>query len=471
MPNSQPRILIVDDEAAVRDSLRRWFELDGYAIEVADSGAAALRRMQEVSFDVALIDLRMPGMDGVALQQRMHEVTPDTAVIIVTAFGTIQSAVEVLKHGAFDYLTKPVDPDELSRMVRRALELRELRAQNNRLRRAVDHRGGAVIVGETPAMRTLRAQVAEAASADVPVLICGETGTGKHLVATVLHTAGPRRYFSFVPLACGVSEGELGDDELLGQEGGSLPPTTLPRMGKLQLAEGGTLFLDEVARLGPQTQRALLELLRRGSFTPLGSTRPRATDFRLISASSVALAPLVQANRFSADLYYRVAVLTLTCPPLRERRADIPALARHLLERLSSPGGAPFTGFTPPALERLVGYDWPRNVRELANAIERALVVGRPPLIGAEDLLLGPVSAPPAAPLRETTTTTETTTTETTTTETTTDLSLAAVEQQHIAAVLERCQGDRRRAAALLGIAPALLDEKLALLKPHAAPG
>lgn len=457
MPNTRPRILIVDDEAAVRDSLRRWFELDGYAIEVADSGAAALRRMQEVSFDVALIDLRMPGMDGVALQQRMQEVTPDTAVIIVTAFGTIQSAVEVLKHGAFDYLTKPVDPDELSRMVRRALELRELRAQNNRLRQAVDHRGGAVIVGETPAMQRLRAQVAEAASSDVPVLILGETGTGKHLVATALHTGGPRRYFSFVPVGCGASEGELGDEELLGREGGSLPATSLPRMGKLQLAEGGTLFLDEVARLGPHTQTALLELLRRGSFTPVGSSRRRAADFRLIAASSVLLTPLVQAGRFSADLYYRLAVLTLTCPPLRERRADIPALARHLLERLSSPGGAPFKDFAPPALERLRAYDWPGNVRELANAIERALVVGRPPLIGAEDLLLGPVSAPLAAPAPEATAAP--------------DLSLAAVEQQHIAAVLERCHGDRRRAAALLGISPALLDQKLDLLEPKTPPG
>jgi DNA-binding NtrC family response regulator len=457
MPSPQPRILIVDDEAAVRDSLRRWFELEGYAIEVAESGAAALRRLQQESFDVALVDLKMPGMDGVTLQHRMQEVTPDTAVIIVTAFGTIQSAVDVLKHGAFDYLTKPVDPDELSRMVRRALELRELRVQNARLRQAVDHRGGLVIVGETAAMRALNAEVEEAAHTDVPVLICGESGTGKHLVATALHAAGARRYFSFVPVHCGAAGGELGDDELLGHEGGAQPQPQLRRMGKLQLAEGGTLFLDEVGQLGRRTQSALLEILRSGTFTPLGGTRPRPADFRLIAASSVPLDALVEQARFSADLYYRLAVLTLTCPPLRERRSDIPLLARHLLQRLAAQASAPFTDFSPGALERLVAHDWPGNVRELANAIERALVVGRPPLVGAEDLPLGPSPAPSRASAPHATAADE--------------LSLAAVEQRHITQVLERCQGDRSRAATLLGITTEALEQKLATLAPPAARG
>lgn len=441
MPTLQPRILIVDDEAAVRDSLRRWFELEGYAIALAENGAAALHRLQQESFDVALVDLKMPGMDGVALQQRMHEVTPDTAVIIVTAYGTIQSAVEVLKHGAFDYVTKPVDPDELSRLVHRALELRELRLQNARLRQTIDDRGGITIVGESVPMRQLRAQIDAAARTDSAVLITGESGSGKHLVATAIHAASARRYFSFVPLHCGASGGALNDAELLGQEAGSLPQAQFRRMGKLQLAEGGTLFLDEVGRLSKGAQQALIEVLRSGSFTPLGGGRARPADFRLIAASSVPMLPLVEGGHFDADLYYRLAVLTLSCPPLRERPGDIPLLARHLLQRDASGRGLPFDDFTPEALERLQAQRWPGNVRELANAIERARVAGDPPLVRAEDLPPDAASPPELAPG---------------------ELSLALVEQRHIARVLERCSGDRSRAAVLLGIARDELDAKLA---------
>ena len=389
MAAGRANILVVDDEFSVRDSLSRWFEKEGYAVWAVESGAAALAAAEARRFDVAVIDVRMPGMDGLELQGRLRGIAPDTAVIMITAFASVESAVRALKEGAFDYVTKPIDPDELSHLVERALEQRRLRAENVQLRRIIDDMVSVdTIVGDSPAMGKVMQLIQHVAPTDATVLVVGESGTGKELIARAIHANSPRRYLPIVSVNCGAIPESLLESELFGHEKGAFTGAVHRRKGKLEMADGGTLFLDEVGAITPKMQVELLRVLETKEFTRVGGEGTVRVDFRVICATNEDLEVAVREGRFREDFYYRINVFTIDAPPLRVRRTDIPPLARHFLQRFAQQMDKHITEISPEAMKLLTEYDWPGNVRELSNAIERAMVVGAPPAIRAEDLPL-----------------------------------------------------------------------------------
>jgi DNA-binding NtrC family response regulator len=432
-------VLVVDDEAAIRDSLASWFRKDGYRAATAQNAHEALARLDEGPWDVAVVDIKMPGMDGLELQRRIHDVDPEIAVIVLTAYGSVDTAVRALKDGAFDYVTKPVDPDELSHLLRRAVEHRRLRSENVQLRQSVERLAHATpVVGESPVMRKVLEMVQTVARTDATVLIRGESGTGKELIAQAIHAASARRFFPIVAVNCGALTEGLLESELFGHEKGAFTGAQYRRKGKLEMADGGTLFLDEIGTISPRTQVDLLRVLETKEFARVGGSKPIRVDFRVICATNQNLEKLVEDGSFREDLYFRVHVVTIQLPALRERREDIPLLARHLVERFAVQMNRPFRDIEPAALDQLVRHDWPGNVRELANAIERALVVGTPPVIRVEDLPLSPARTNGGA-----------------------GDSLAEVEQAHVARVLDRSGWNITRAAETLKIDRVTLYSKI----------
>jgi DNA-binding NtrC family response regulator len=431
MTTQPPRILIVDDEFSPRDSLCQWFRKDGYEVQAAQNAAEALRAMEEHRYEVVLLDIKMPGMDGMELQERLRRIDPQAAIIMITAFASVDTAVRALKQGAFDYVTKPVDPDELSHLVLRAVEQRRLREENVQLRETID---GLVtvdqIVGESAPMRKVMEQVEHVAKTDSTVLILGESGTGKEIIARAIHANSKRRYFPIVAVNCGALPEGLLESELFGHEKGAFTGAQYRRKGKIEMADGGTLLLDEVGAVDPKTQVDLLRVLETKELTRLGGMRSVAVDFRVICATNQDLKQAVAEGRMREDFFYRINVFTIELPPLRDRRSDIPALAFHFVRRFAQQMDNRVSGISPEAMERLTAYDWPGNVRELSNAIERAMVVGTPPEIRPEDL---PLRAAPG-------------------TETAVGESLADVERRHIAAVLEHTGGNITQAANILKV-------------------
>jgi DNA-binding NtrC family response regulator len=433
-------VLVVDDELSVRDSLENWFKKDGYRCASAADAMSALAKLQEGGWDVVLLDIKMPGIDGLELQRRIHQIDPKLVVIMITAFASVETAVRALKEGAFDYVTKPFDPDELSHLVRRAVEKRALENENQQLRQNVEQLAAPRhIVGESPQMKGVLELVRSVAATDATVLIRGESGTGKELVAQAIHAASRRRYFPIVPVNCGALSESLLESELFGHEKGAFTGAQYRRKGKLEMANGGTLFLDEVGTINLRTQVELLRALETKEFTRVGGSTPIQVDFRTIAATNQDLERLVQEKKFREDFYFRLQVFTISIPPLRERREDIPLLARHFVERYAHQMNRPFREIEPQALDLLVRHAWPGNVRELANAIERALVVGKPPLVRAEDLPLRAADLP-SAPAGD---------------------SLEAVERAHVERVLAREQGNVTRAAEALGIDRVTLYNKI----------
>jgi DNA-binding NtrC family response regulator len=386
----QAAILVVDDEFSVRDSLEAWFRKDGYRSGSAQDANDALQKLQAESWDVVLLDIKMPGgMDGMELQRRIRELDSDIVVIMITAYASVETAVRALKQGAFDYITKPIDPDELSHLVRRAVEQRRLKSENLRLREKVDQLVTPThIVGDSSCMRKVFELVKSVAATDSTVLIRGESGTGKELIAQAIHANSHRRYFPIIPVNCGALPETLLESELFGHEKGAFTGAHYRRKGKLEMADGGTLFLDEVGTISLRTQVDLLRVLESKEFTRLGGARPINVDFRVVCATNQNLEQLVEEKKFREDLYFRINVVTIQLPPLRERREDIPLLVNYFLEKYSLQMNRPFRELDPSAMDLLVRYDWPGNVRELANALERALVVGVPPTVRVEDLPL-----------------------------------------------------------------------------------
>jgi DNA-binding NtrC family response regulator len=367
-------------------------------------------------------------------------VDPELPIIMITAFASVDSAVQALKEGAFDYVTKPIDPDELSHLVRRAVEKRRLQRENSQLRRKVDQLATpTTIVGASGPMSKVLELVASVAQTDTTVLIRGESGTGKELIAQTIHANSRRRYFPIVPVNCGAVPESLLESELFGHEKGAFTGAQYRRKGKLEMADGGTLFLDEVGTIGLPMQVNLLRVLETKEFTRLGGTKPVRVDFRVICATNQDLERQVKEGTFREDLYFRLNVITISLPPLRERRQDIPLLAQHLLAKYAQEMNRAFTGFDPAAMDQMVRYDWPGNVRELANAVERALVVGRGPLVLAADLpmRMNEKAEPPAGD------------------------SLADVEQAQIRVILERTGGNVTRSADILGIDRVTLYNKI----------
>jgi len=431
MDQKPASILIVDDEFSVRDSLYRWFVKDGYEVTAAENAKEALRAMQERRYQIALLDIRMPGMDGMELQEHVRRIDPRVAVIMLTAFASVDTAVRALKQGAFDYVVKPVDPDQLSHQVRRALEARRLQEENAQLREAIDEVVASdKIVGESPPMRKVMELVGHVAQTDATVLIRGESGTGKEVIARAIHATSKRRYLPLVCVNCGALPENLLESELFGHEKGAFTGAQSRHKGKIEMADGGTLFLDEVGAINAKMQVDLLRVLETRELTRIGGTRPMKIDFRVICATNEDLELAVEEGRFREDFYYRINVFTIDLPPLRARRPDIPLLANHFLDRFARKMDKRITAISLEAMAILNAYDWPGNVRELSNAIERAMVVGRPPSIRPEDL---PLRRPATSDLSD-------------------GQSLADVERRHIAAVLERTSGNITQAAEILNV-------------------
>jgi len=438
MSEPKPSLLIVDDEQVVRDSLVHWFTEEGYRVEAAASAAEALARLATGDVDLIVADIRMPGMDGLELLERIQSEQLDTVVIIMTGYASVESAVRALKHGAFDYITKPFDPDDLSVAVRNALEQQRLRRENRMLREQLaESLAVTELIGQSEAMRRVREQIETVAPVDTTVLIEGESGTGKELVARAIHRLSPRRYNPMVVVHCGALTETLIESELFGHEKGAFTGAQYRKKGKFEAAMGGTIFLDEIADISLKTQTDLLRVLQEREIVRVGGTQPIKVDFRVIAATNRNLAELVKEGRFRSDLYYRLNVFTIHLPPLRERHGDIPLLAQYFLEKFSRQMNRKFTGFERAAMEALVSHNWPGNVRELENIIERAVVVGREPLIRAGDLaIVRPAETPD-------------------------DLTLEAVERKHILRVLEDFGWNQTQAAKALGIDRVTLYHKI----------
>jgi len=440
----KPTILVVDDEAIVRLSLQDWFVDEGCEVDVAENGAEALRAAAARPHDIALIDIKMPGMDGLELQARLAEKTPDLTVIMMTAYASVETAVKALKAGAYDYIVKPFDPDELTNLVGRASEHRALRAENVLLKeRLAKTAAPARIIGSSPATQRVLQLVDTVAPTETTVLILGASGTGKELVAQAIHAKSPRRFNPMVAVHCGaLSEGVL-ESELFGHEKGAFTGARYAHKGIFEQAEGGTIFLDEIGDIGPRVQVDLLRVLEERTVTRVGGKRPIAVDFRVIAATNRDLEGMVRLGKFREDLYWRLNVVSIDIPPLRDRREDIPELAEHYLKHFGRTMNLKDLRFSADALERLENHDWPGNVRELRNCIERAVVLGRPPVIEAHDL---PVRLAKTTDADRAGSTSQ---------------RLIDVERLHIHSVLEEQDWNISQAARLLGVDRGTLYNKI----------
>ena len=381
-------ILVVDDEFSVRDSLYNWFKMEGYRVDTAENGMEALKKLQESSRDIVLLDIKMPGMDGIELQRHIKKIDSTIIVIIITAYATVDTAVEAMKDGAFDYLSKPVDPDKLSILVRNAVNQKRLMVENIQLKQKVEELSlQDEIVGESPPIKKILEMVDTVAKTDATVLIRGESGSGKELIAQAIHAKSNRRYFPIIFINCGAFPEGLLESELFGHEKGAFTGAQYKRKGKLEMANGGTVFFDEIGNIGMKMQMDLLRVIETKQFTPLGSNKVADVDFRIISATNTDLEKKVAEKEFREDLYYRINVFSVQVPALRERSADIPLIAHFFLRKYARSMNKNVTDISPEAMRMLTQYDWPGNIRELRNTIERALVVvGKKNRIEPEDL-------------------------------------------------------------------------------------
>jgi DNA-binding NtrC family response regulator len=385
--SNKGRILIVDDEANARTALAELLDDAGYSVSTAADGRTALLQMEQVDPDVVLTDLKMPGMDGLSLIERGRPMSPHTTFIVMTAFGTIDTAVKAIKLGAESYLTKPLELDAVLAIVGRALERTQLSREAAQLRQRVDDRfqfGN--ILGEHPSMQRLMKNIAQVARSRATVLIHGETGTGKELIAAAIHQNSKRKDKPFIRLNCASLSETLLESELFGHERGSFTGAMARREGRFKQADGGTLFLDEVSEIPPGVQIKLLRFLQEREFERVGGNETLKVDVRVVAATNRNLSHRVDEGRFREDLYYRLKVVQLDVPPLRVRRSDIPLLAHTFLREYAAENERPIQGLTEEALQHLMIYPWPGNVRELENAIERAVVMCDGDLIDRDDL-------------------------------------------------------------------------------------
>jgi DNA-binding NtrC family response regulator len=438
--SSDVGVLVVDDEVSVREALKQWFAKDGYHAESAADAVEALKKLSERTWDAILLDIKMPNVDGMELQRRIREVDPDASVIMITAYASVDTAVEALKNGAFDYVTKPIDPDDLSRIVRKAIEHRRLKRENIRLREHLEELSEpGDLIAESPAMKEILSQIETVAQTDVTVLLVGESGTGKELVARLIHARSPRRYLPLVPVNCGALTESLLESELFGHEKGAFTGAMYRHKGKFEMANGGTLFLDEIGTIAAKTQVDLLRVLETHQFTRLGGNQIITSDFRVICATNRELGQLVREGEFREDLYYRLNVFEIRIPPLRERRSDIPRLARHFLEKYATQLRKPVSKISDDAMKLLMDHEWRGNVRELENAIERAVVVCAGSEVSTGDLPIQMVRANHVAG----------------------DSSLESVERAHVLNVLERNSWNITRSAKVLGVDRVTLYNKI----------
>src|SRR5271165_760717 len=376
------KLLIVDDELSVRDSLAKWFAEEGYDVATAESANEALTRVAEQTFDVALVDIKMRGTDGIELQRRLHEIYPDMLVIIMTGYASVETAIAALKNGAYDYVNKPLDPDEIAHLVAKALSHRRTQQENTRLKETVaEIAHPSDIVGQSAAMKRLFDAIETVAPTDATVLVTGESGTGKELVARAVHAGSPRRFHPLVVIHCGALTETLLESELFGHEKGAFTGAQYRKKGKFEIAEGGTVFLDEIGDISLKTQTDLLRVLQEREITRVGGNQTIKVDFRVVAATNKNLEQLIEEGKFRPDLFYRLNVFHIEIPPLRARREDIPLLVDHFVSKFSRRMRRQVTSIPKATMEALTNNAWPGNVRELANFIERAVI-----LSGGEEL-------------------------------------------------------------------------------------
>ena len=433
------RILVADDEPGLREFVADALELDGHDIAKAPDGRAAAKLLDERGFDVVITDLKMPGMDGMALLKKIRTELPEIEVIVMTAHGTVDTAVEAMKLGAFEYLQKPLSgPDELRLLVQRAAEHRGLR---DHAESATVQKGPPLTYGD-PAMKPVLLAIDKVAKTSATVLLLGESGTGKEVAARAVHELGSRAGKPFLAINCAALSETLLESELFGHEKGAFTGATERKRGRLELADGGTFFLDEVGELKAELQAKLLRVLQERRFERVGGSRTLEVDVRWIAATNRDLRAMIDAGTFREDLYHRLAVFPIKLPPLRERRADLIPIAKNLLHRVAADLGRSVPKLTPAAEQRLLASDWRGNVRELANALERAAILADGSLIDAAHIWLDePSPSSRAAPqgIRP----------------------LAELEHDAILAALDHVGGNRRKAAELLGIGERTLYDKL----------
>jgi two-component system response regulator PilR (NtrC family) len=439
------RILVVDDEPAIRAELEEALQEAGFATHGAGDGAAAAELALQSSFDLCLSDIRMPSLTGTELLRRLSAASPETMVMLMTAHGELDTAIEALRLGAVDYLLKPFRHEELIAKVRRLAEHRRLVLENRNLRRAVDAAPKQELVGESTAMRGVYATVDRVASLPTNVLITGESGTGKDLVARAIHARGARARHPFVPINCAAIPEALLESELFGHVRGAFTGAVDHKEGLLKTAGEGTIFLDELGDMPLALQAKLLRAIESREIQPVGSTRRVQIQARIVAATHRNLREDAQAGRFREDLFFRLAVVEIHVPPLRERRDEIPALAAHFVERYARELGRPVRAIARDALRLLAGHEWRGNVRELSNAIERAVIFAAGDELTAADLpdavrMATPRDLDYPVDLREAT---------------------AAFERAHITRVIEQCGGNKRKAAKLLGLGVTSLYRKL----------
>lgn len=438
-----PRLLVVDDELHVRESLSSWFIEDGYEVDAASDAKEALAALGRRHYDVVITDIKMPGMDGLELQRRIREVSPRAAIILITAYASVSTAVQALKEGAYDYVTKPFDPEALSRVVAKACEKLRLEEENTRLKERLEASAPELVVGKSASMQKVLGLVDAVAGTDTTVLIRGESGTGKELVTRLIHARSRRCFGPFVAVNCGaLPEGVL-ESELFGHEKGSFTGAVQRHKGKLELADGGTLFLDEIGEISAKVQVELLRAIEDKKITRVGGSQEVPVDFRVICATNKDLEEAVRAGTFREDLYYRINIFSITIPPLRDRPEDILPIAQHFLKRFAHSMGRKVTGFAPDAQELLKHHSWPGNVRELANAVERALVVCSDSEVRREHLPISTVNVGAVEHERAA------------------SLPLDEIERRHILRVLEAQEFNISRSARTLGIDRVTLYNKI----------
>jgi DNA-binding NtrC family response regulator len=451
------RILVVDDDESMRELLRSDLQRHGLTITLSETAEEALEQVSEHGFDVVLTDLNLPGMTGIDLCVRITAQRPDIPVVVLTGFGSMDTAIAAIRAGAYDFVTKPIDSDLLVIVLERALKHRALQEQVKILEQSAEPSLlSDDLIGQSPPMRELNRQMGRVAETDASVLVCGESGTGKELVARILHRKGPRRARKFVALNCAALPETLLESELFGYKKGSFTDAKSDRTGLLQEASGGTLFLDEIGEMSLTLQPKLLRALEERSYRPLGGRAEVDFDVRIISASNRDLESAVADGQFREDLYYRLNVIQLSVPPLRSRGADILLLARHFLKEFAGRSGAPALGLSETTMDKLLNYSWPGNVRELRNAMERALALARHDAVLVEDLpekirdfhqshvILGSNDPQDLVPME-------------------------VIEKRYIQHVLDAAGGNRTLAAKILGLDRKTLYRKLQRFDDHQA--
>ena len=434
------RVLVVDDEPMVCLALTNWLEEENYFAQAVEDGPQAVKAVREENWDIVLLDLRMPGMDGMEVLKQVKEIAPQTVVIMMTAYASIPGAVQAMQEGAYDYIVKPLDVDQLTLMLKRIVEHQQLITENILLRkRLTEQYEYEDIIGRSEAMQEVFSMIKAVTDTNATVLITGETGTGKELVARAIHSNSSQRYGPFVATSCGALPETLLESELFGYEKGAFTGADRTKKGRFELAHGGTLFLDEVGDISVKTQIRLLRVLQEKSFSRLGGTEQIKVDVRLISATNRDLVAAIEEGSFRSDLYYRLNVVSIQLPPLRERIDDVPLLAAHFINKYNVEFNKKFDRVDRKAMDFMMDYHWPGNVRELENVIERAIVIDQGPQMKVKHLPFCNIESPLTEEPR----------------------SLQEVEKSHIEKMLQRNDWNIAKTARLLNIDRSTLHKKI----------